>query len=394
MEDLINHLLTLESIGQQILNEKSSNLKMNLSRANESTICVTNCSSNFTTIDVSHLCVTLQRSFDKNVHGSFASSILITVINSFFAIFAVVVNLLIMIALNKKEELKTAANLILNSMALSDFLVGLTVQPLSVVYHILDIYHLESCKVKLVNSHLGTFCVGASMFSAVMFSIDRCIAVIFPFRYQEHLIYKKYISVLVCGWAFLLLSVILTYYDVLHKSFLHNLMTIALFCCVLSICFCYIMIYKEVRRKRQIVHVLPAINQNMGKPNSIEKENAEEPAERTKRITGAQLVIATTSNDVLKETKQQKITENDANSSNQRSRSYTVVAILSVFLLCYLPVTVVNVVSRNHVIRQQVLEIAYDWTNFLVLLNSSINPVIYCIRVHQIRSELKRLLKL
>ena len=360
---------------------------MNLSRANESIVCVSNCSSK--SIDVSQLCVTLQRSFDNNADGSFASSILIIVVNSLLAIFAVVVNLLIMIALNRKEELKTAANLILNSMALSDFLVGLTVQPLSVLYHILDIFHLESCKIKIVNSLLGTFCVGASMFSATMFSLDRCIAIMCPFRYQEHLIYKKYIVVIVCGWVFLLLSVVLTYFEFVRKSFLHSLMTFALFCCVLSICFCYIIIYKEVRRKAQIVHALPVINQSTDEPNNANKDSGE-PSARP----DVPIIIATTSSDAGKETKQGKVTKNEASSSNQRSRSKMVVVLLSVFLLCYLPVTILNAVSKTQVIRQQVLEIVYDWTNIVVLLNSSINPAIYCIRVRQIRSEIKRLLKL
>ena len=366
---------------------------MNLSRIHDSKLCASNCSSNYTNINVSQLCVTLQISFEKNAAGSFASNILIIMVNSLFSIFAAAVNLLVMIALNRKEELKTAANLVLSSMALSDFLVGLIVQPLRVVYHILDIYHVESCKIKVINSFIGISCVGASMFSVVMFAVDRCFAIMFPFRYQEHLIYKKYVAVIVCGWGFLLFSGLMTYFHAVNKSFLFGLMSIAFYCCVLSICFCYIMIYKEVRKKRQIDRILPAIPLNELAPKNIDEE-LKQPANITSEVTKASAVTATASSNVAKEMKQEKIKGMESSSSKQNSRLYTVVAILTVFLLCYLPVTIVRGLSQAQVIQQKAMIIAYDWTNVLVLLNSSINPLIYCIRVHQIRSEVKRLLNM
>ena len=366
---------------------------MNLSGVDNSALCTSNCSLNYTNIDVGHLCVTLQRTFDNNAKGWFASNILSVIINSLFAIFAAAVNLLVMIALNRKEELRTAANLVLNSMALSDFLVGLIAQPLKVVAHVLDIYNLESCKINLINSYLGIFCTGASMFSAIMFAVDRCFAIMFPFRYQEHLIYKKYVAVIVCGWVFLLFFGLMTYFDVLNKRLRYSLLPVFLNCSVVFMCFCYIIIYKEIRKKKRMVHILPAIQLHLETPNDADKES-EEPVYKTIRTTNEPPVIAKTSNDVAKEMKQRKIAKIEGSSSKQNSRSYTVLAILTAFLLCYLPVTIVNSMFQAQVFPQRALVLAYDWTNFLVLLNSSINPIIYCIRVRQIRSEVKKLLKL
>ena len=371
---------------------------MNHSLRNESGLWASNSSWNTTsTAAISHLCITLQRSFYRNATSPLASNILIAGLNSCFSLFAVVLNLLVMIVLSRKEEFDTAANLILKSMALSDFLVGLTVQPLTVVYHILDIYGLESCKVKLINSYLGIFCVGASMFSAAMFSVDRCIATWFPFRYQEHVIYRKYAAVIIGGWMFLLSSVLITFFNFVEKGILFSLMTISFYCCVLAICFCYVMLYKEVRKKRQMIHVSPAIVQlNSQLTNAKDGKEAVNDADN---VPGASPEInLAVSDDDAKDIKPvpniQQIAENAASSSRHRSRSYTVVMILSVFLVCYLPVTVVKAIASNQATSMQARELAFDWTNLLVLLNSSINPVIYCIRLQKIRDQMKRLLNM
>ena len=371
---------------------------MNHSLGHESGLWTSNSSWNTTsTAAISHLCITLQRSFYRNTTSPLTSNILIAGVNSCFSLFAVVLNLLVMIVLSRKEEFDTAANLILKSMALSDFLVGLTVQPLSVVYHILDIYGLESCKVKLINSYLGIFCVGASMFSATMFSIDRCFATWLPFRYQEHVIYRKYAAVIISGWMFLLFSVLITFFNFVDKGILFSLMTISFYCCVLAICFCYVMLYKEVRKKRQMIRASPPIVQLNLLPRNA--RDGKEFVTDGNKVTGALPEVSLAipncdTKDIRPIPHIQRTTENAASSSRQRSRSYTVVLILSVFLLCYLPVTVVRALANNQVTSLQTQDIVFDWTNLLVLLNSSINPVIYCIRVQKIKGEMKKLLNL
>ena len=369
---------------------------MNNSTANESGLWASNSSwNNTSTADINHLCVTLQRSFEKTATSPLASDILIVGLNSCFSIFATVLNLLVLIVLSRKEEFDTAANLVLKSMALSDFLVGLTVQPLTVVYHILDIYSLESCEVKLINSYLGMFCVGASMLCATMFSIDRCFATWFPLRYQEHVIYKKYASLIICGWIILLTSVLITCFNIVPKSFLSVLMTSCFYCCVLAICFCYVMIYKEVRKKRKVILPL-AIRHNSLPANATDGKEffngVVTVADGLQYINLA--IFGGDAKDIRPISPIQASTEIAASSSKQMSRSYTVVVILSVFLLCYLPVTVVKAVAQNQAISQRTQNVIFDWTHFLILLNSSINPVIYCIRVQKIKDEMKKLLNL
>ena len=374
---------------------------MNHSIGNESGLWFLNSSWNPTSAtDTNKSCATLQRSIGRSNSIPLASNILIMVFNSCSSIFAAVLNLLVMIVLSRKEEFDTAANLILKSMALSDFLVGLTVQPLTVVFRILDFYGLESCNLQLINSYLGIVCVGASMLSVTMFSIDRCFAIWFPFRYQEHVIYKKYAAIIFCGWIFLLFSVLVTIFNLFPKSFLIFVMTICFSCCVLAICFCYVVIFMEVRKKKRMIHVPLASVQPINVHASA--KDVKELVYDAKKVIDASSATNTymphADTKVIKQVprsqRSPQATGNAANSSKQMSRSYTVLVILSVFLLCYLPVTIVRVISQNQGNHLQAQIMALDWTNFLVLLNSSINPVIYCIRLQKIRREIKRLVNL
>ena len=370
---------------------------MNHSMPNDSGLWASNNTWNATSAaHINLLCITLQRSFARGTTAPFASNIVLIGVNSCFSIFAAALNLIVMIVLNRKDEFDTAANLVLKSMALSDFLVGLTVQPLTSVCLILDIYGLDSCKIKLINSSFGIVCVGASMLSATMFSFDRCFATWFPFRYQEHVIYKKYLATIICGWISLLLFASMAFFSVLPRSFLSSLMAISFYFCVLAICICYVMVYKEVRKKKQMIHVIPAITLS-NIPANV--HNGTEFINDADKVPDASPDINLATTDYDKKKMQnvphvQRSTVNAAGSSKQASRSYTVIMILSVFLLCYLPATVVKAIARSHVISFEAQKVAFDWANVIALLNSSINPVIYCVRVQKIKDEMKRLLKL
>ena len=146
-----------------------------------------------------------------------------------------------------------------------------------------------------------------------------------------------------------------------------------------------------------MIHVTPAIAQRDMLPANTtdDKEFVNDVEKVSYALHDINLAVSDGDRKVIRPVPHiQQSTENAANSSKQMSRSYTVVVILSVFLLCYLPVTVVKAVAQNQAISQRTQNVVFDWTHFLILLNSSINPVIYCIRVQKIKDEMKKLLNL
>lgn len=76
----------------------------------------------------------------------------------------------------------------------------------------------------------------------------------------------------------------------------------------------------------------------------------------------------------------------------QYARLNTVAIITVLFLLCYLPITVFNVIKGQILVSRIKGRLALQWLNLILLLNSSINPIIYCIRVEEIRVKVKRVL--
>ena len=218
--------------------------------------CIGNCTGNATisinaTITTSNVCVTIQTSFPKDIKGPLLSSVLGIGINLTSAIFTVFLNLIVFIAMTRKEELKTAANLILKSMAASDFLVGLIVQPLKIIYFILTILDRPSCLVKQIDSYTGVICVGVSLINICLFALDRCFATVLPYRYLEETIYTKYLITVLSGWILLALLSVLTVTGTLLHSDMLNIMKWLVYSCMVLVIVSYVIIYKAVRAQRQ-----------------------------------------------------------------------------------------------------------------------------------------------
>ena len=77
--------------------------------------------------------------------------------------------------------------------------------------------------------------------------------------------------------------------------------------------------------------------------------------------------------------------------ARQKSGTNTVAALIAGMVLCYLPITILNILRSHLQLDLVTVKILYQWGNFLVIFNSSINPVIYCIRVQTIRQAMKQI---
>ena len=75
-----------------------------------------------------------------------------------------------------------------------------------------------------------------------------------------------------------------------------------------------------------------------------------------------------------------------------KARLNTVAIVTFLFLLFYLPLTLFDTTKLHTKMGNAEERIAYQWLNLLLLLNSSINPIIYCIRVTKIRREVERVM--
>ena len=116
-------------------------------------------------------------------------NISIIVINTPFAIFAVLSNLLIIITIGKSQELRVPANILLGSLAVTDLLVGLITQPLFITWRLMLHYPSTICNSEVVHSLYECFlhlCAGGSFLSLAYLSTDRFLAVSKPLHYRAN----------------------------------------------------------------------------------------------------------------------------------------------------------------------------------------------------------------
>ena len=116
-------------------------------------------------------------------------NISIIVINTPFAIFAVLSNLLIIITIGKSQELRVPANILLGSLAVTDLLVGLITQPLFITWRLMLHYPSTICNSEVVHSLYECFlhlCAGSSFLSLAYLSTDRFLAVSKPLHYRAN----------------------------------------------------------------------------------------------------------------------------------------------------------------------------------------------------------------
>ena len=125
---------------------------------------------------------------DSSDSHRFSTNVAIIVLNSPFAVFAVLANLLVLITVKKTKELHIPANILLCGLAFTDLLVGLLVQPLFIAWRLLLHYRSTVCQpAKLIHSLYEGFlmlCVGGSFVVLSHLSTDRVIAVMKPLKYR------------------------------------------------------------------------------------------------------------------------------------------------------------------------------------------------------------------
>ena len=268
-----------------------------------------------------------------------------SVFNSFLCIPAILGNVLVMVALRKVScpRLHPTSKLLLGCLATTDVCVGLIAQPLYVVYIMLPEQSRHCFLVKIIANTATTVFGLVSLFTLTTISIDRVLALNLGLRYKNVVTLKR---VRICVIIFWLFSVAVSMISLYYFRIYLVIICILLLLCIAIPIFCYSNIFVTLRFRE--TQVQKDINQ--------EHNN-------DRRIT--------------------------VNIARYRKTLSTAVWVQLALLICYLPFCIVLAVYAYTGKRSLAHNLGWAATLSFYYLNSSLNPILYCWRIKEVRQAVK-----
>ena len=266
----------------------------------------------------------------------------ISVLNSFLSITAILGNALILIALRKESSLHPPSKLLLRCLATTDLCVGLITEPLAVIFWMsVANEHWNICRYALVASFITAYIFSeVSVGTLTAISVDRLLALLLGLRYRQVVSLKRTYVIVFTLWLFSAGSVSATYFWNPFKTFRLGIIYIPL-CLIISI-FSYTKIFHTLR------HHQNQVQDHVQQPNQTNQLNMA----RYKKAVSSAIWLQLT------------------------------------LVACYLPYVIVTVFRAESGLYTSLYH-ARSYTITLVYLNSSLNPILYCWKIDEVRQTVK-----
>ena len=247
-------------------------------------------------------------------------------------------NTVFFITLLKTPSLHTPSNVLLGALCLTDLLVGVLNQPLNMS---ILLSNPGPCCSPLMKAYNYSFCL-SSFFSftmSLLIILDRYVAIRFPLFYLEYATCRKYIDASI-GLFVLSMTYAVVIEERLHQHSQATFWSVRVglqLLLILALLIMYALVSKV------------ALNQ--------QKRIASMPGKQRSRL-----------------------------SRREKSRTYTVIIIITVFIACYVPYTAYGLNMLLYYLGKNAYSLAFAlWANYIVLFHSCFNPMIYCARSRKIR---------
>ena len=254
------------------------------------------------------------------------------ILNAPLMLLSIIGNALVLAAILKTPSLRSPSVIFLCSLAVSDLLVGLVVQP---AYIAEQIVRTVSALQEAVTA-MGFAGCGVSLWTMTAITVDRFLALHYHLQYPNLMTTSRAIYTIVTIWCIITLFS----FSVLWSPRIYYFL--GAFCitiCLLVCLFCFIKIYRIVRRHQVQIHV------------------------------------------------QQQAVENSTDTNKQQIRQSTksaknIFIYFLVMILCYTPLFFVYIISAINNLNSIVL---WTFPVTVAFMNSSINPFLYCWRTPELR---------
>ena len=255
------------------------------------------------------------------------------VLNAPLMLIAILGNALVFAAILRTPSIRSTTHMImLCSLAVSDFLVGLIAQPLYIAK--------ELTKDPFVNNLMTTVAFslcGVSLLTMTTLSVDRFLAIHYHMRYATLVTQSLVKYTLIIIWLLSFLASGFFFWSSRVHSLLSGVFTAIAF--IIST-FSYIRIYRIVRKHQSVIHI---------QHQAVQSSN----------------------------------TGNNLNIARLRRSALNIFLFYIVLIICYFPIYVMLTVFATSAKDWQT---EWNFAHTAVFMNSSINPLLYCWRLRELRT--------
>ena len=275
-----------------------------------------------------------------------ASAIATSIFNALTASAAIVGNMLMLFVFWNFKRLQTPSNLLLASLCVTDFITGAIVQPLTITRRLLEANGAHNCQVRAVCAYNAFLCIGVSIQSIAVVSIDRCVAIKMPFRYANIASVKRYFWIVFVYWILWAVFISMPFTNILDAS--QFFIGIAVLICIDIgvVLLCYGQIFAVVLSHRKRIHQQTPRQKHLGK-----------------------------------------------GVDNRENNTNTIAIVILVMLICYLPLLPLLAFRGIAGDKVNVVYVLDAWADVFVYACSSVNPLIYWYRSKEIKNAVHSVLR-
>ena len=284
------------------------------------------------------------------ISGVDGELIFLSALNIFLSIAAFLGNTLILFALHKETSLHPPSKLLYRNLAITDLCVGIIVEPLTVTYWTSVVN--ERWDICYHASWAGSFSsrtlCSVSLLTLTAISVDRLLALLLGLRYRQLVTLRRTCMTAIGFWILSIVGASSFFWNPIITSF-SQYIGIAL--CLFITIFAYTKSFFTLRH------------------NQIHVDHAQSHVFRRQPSQAIPLNIA-----------------------RYRKAVYSAMWVQGTLVVCYLPYAVVVALTPRRGITLPIY-LARQYTGTVVYLNSTLNPLLYCWRIREVRQAVKETLR-
>ena len=281
------------------------------------------------------------------VRGVKSQLIFLSALNIFLSIAALLGNTLILVALHKETSLHPPSKLLYRNLAITDLCVGIISEPLFVTYFTSvvnerwDICYYAFWAV----SYSGFILCAVSLLTVTAISVDRLLALLLGLRYRQVVTFRRTCITVTGFW---ILSIVGASTLFLNRRITSCYQYTVTALCLVTTIFAYAKIFVTLRHNQ--IHVQSHAAQ--GQPSQAIPLNI----------------------------------------ARYRKAVYSALWVQGTLVICYLPYVIVVALQPQRGMSLSIYR-AQQFTTTLVHLNSSLNPLLYCWKIREVRQAVKETLR-